>query len=362
MRDLLEHAPCGFLRVADDGMIRYANQTLGGMLKTEADALVGRHVDRILTPGARIFYQTHVFPMLRAHSSVHEIYLSLLGDDGGDVPVLLNATRRLEGDEGLCDWVAVPMRRRYEFEEQLQAARRDAENANQAKSRLLSIVSHDIRTPLNAMTLGIDALGSEALGPMTPNQRRVLDRVTRAGESAERLVTQLLTYSTLQSHPRELSLEAVSLQPLLEEARGMLEPRAVDSGLRLEVQACPEFTVLADGARLLQVLLNLLTNAIDHTPEGGSVSLACQGGAGVAGFNVRDTGCGIPEDRLEDVFAPFVQLSSPRAAGTGGVGLGLAISSDFVRAMGGELTVESLSGRGSTFRVMLPVPAPADAA
>ena len=120
MDDLLESAPCGFLRLADDGTILLTNATLRTLCGYDPEGLEQQHIDVLLTPGARIFYQTHVFPLLRMHGHVDEVYLSLRTARGEDLPVLLNAVRReREAEMGVSDWIVVVIRRRNQFEEEL---------------------------------------------------------------------------------------------------------------------------------------------------------------------------------------------------------------------------------------------------
>ena len=141
MDELLNTAPCGFLAFADDGRILLANRTLLGWLGREPDTTVGRHVECLLPPGGRIFYQTHFFPLLRLHGRAEEIYLSLRGANGGDVPVLANAVRAERDGAPVNDCVFVPMRQRRRFEEEILAAKREAEQANRAKDALIEELS-----------------------------------------------------------------------------------------------------------------------------------------------------------------------------------------------------------------------------
>src|SRR5919107_800198 len=126
MDELLNNAPCGFLAFADDGHILTANATLLGWLGRGGDELVGRHVENIFPPGGRIFYQTHFFPLLKLHGRAEEIYLSLRGAGGEDVPVLINAARRERADSQVNECVFVPMRQRRRFEDEILAAKREA--------------------------------------------------------------------------------------------------------------------------------------------------------------------------------------------------------------------------------------------
>jgi len=154
MDELLDTAPCGFLAFADDGVIQTANATLLGWLGRGEGGLAGRHVESILPPGGRIFYQTHFFPLLKLHGRAEEIYLSLRGVGGAAVPVLANAARRERGGSAVNDCVFVPMRQRRRFEDELLAAKREAEEANLAKDALIEELSTPVITVWEGVLLG----------------------------------------------------------------------------------------------------------------------------------------------------------------------------------------------------------------
>jgi anti-anti-sigma regulatory factor len=159
MDELLNTAPCGFLAFADDGTIIKVNATLLNWIGRDAGDLTGRHVETILPPGGRIFYQTHFFPLLKLHGRAEEIYLSLRGTDGGEVPVLANAVRRERGGAVVNDCVFVPMRQRRRFEDEILAAKREAEEANRAKDALIEELSTPVITVWDGVLL-VPVIGS----------------------------------------------------------------------------------------------------------------------------------------------------------------------------------------------------------
>ncbi|MDX1419215.1 MAG: HAMP domain-containing sensor histidine kinase [Rubricoccaceae bacterium] len=353
MDPLLDTAPCGFFSVNDDGTVVRANATLRNYLG--AETLVGHHVDALLSRGAKIFYQTHVFPLLRVEGEVNEVYLSLRTAGGDDLPVLLNATRHTGNDGAVNDAVVVPMRRRNQFESELLQAKHAAEEASRARARFLSVLSHDLRAPLSAINLAAHMLAEEALGPVTDAQRRDLDRIRESSAYVLRLVTDLLNFSRVDAGRVTVRVRATALSDVLDRATDIVEPLAAEAGVAfIRTPQAATGAVLADPERLQQVLLNLLTNAVKFTDPGGHIRVETEETDDLVRLHVRDTGRGIAPEEIERVFEPFVQLAQPDDAPRDGAGLGLAISRELVRAMGGDLTVESVLGEGSSFTIALP--------
>lgn len=353
---LLNDAPCGFVSLADDGTMLAANETLAAMLGFARAELTGAHVQTILPPGARLFYNTHVFPLLKMHGRVEEIYLALRDTNGRDVPVLLNAVRREREGRGVSDCVFVRMSQRHAYEDQLLQARRLAEEASEAKARFLSMMSHDVRTPLTAIQGYADLLASGFYGPLSEQQQEPARTIKDAAREVGRLLDDILAFAKLESGKVEVHLQTVPLADAVARAETLIRPRVEQANLSFEAALCgDDLAASADPDRLQQVLLNLLTNAIKFTPPGGKVSVSCDRADDRVLIRVRDTGVGIARDQLEHIFDPFVQLSTqPEDPTQRGVGLGLAISRDLARAMGGELTADSTPGQGSVFTIDLP--------
>ncbi len=247
--------------------------------------------------------------------------------------------------------------RRKAQERALADARRVAEMeaANRAKSEFLTTLSHELRTPLNAIGGYADLLVLEVPGGLNETQRQYLERIKTSQQHLLALVNDLLNLSRLEAGTLEYDLGPVPVLRLLVDLEAMILPQARTKGITFEVANCPpDATVWADAARTQQILLNLLSNAVKFTPEGGRISLACSIGKEQVGISVLDTGPGIPEDKLESIFEPFVQLGRSLTNTREGLGLGLAISRDLAHAMSGDLKVSSRVGEGSTFTLILP--------
>lgn len=236
-----------------------------------------------------------------------------------------------------------------------ERARRDAEEANRAKSSFLAVMSHELRTPLNAIAGYADLLLAGVAGELNPGQVEQVQRIRQNEEQLLSLINDVLDFARVEAGRLNYVIEDVALDDALRAAESATSPLIHARRLTLERTPCPAgLTVRADPGRLRQVLLNLIGNAAKFTPAGGRITLACDAEGDIARIHVTDSGPGIPADRLEAVFAPFVQADTPLTRKHGGIGLGLAISRDLARAMNGDVTVHSVPGQGSTFTVTLP--------
>ena len=240
---------------------------------------------------------------------------------------------------------------------EVDEARGEAEQANRAKSQFLTTMSHELRTPLNAVIGYAQLLQLGVRGTLNAAQEEDVERIRRSGQHLLSLINDVLNFAKLEAGQVEFRTAPVPLAPLLREVVELIAPQLEAKGLRYAIESCdPMPTPLADGEKMRQILLNLLVNAIKFTEVGGHVTLSCDGAAdGVARIVVRDSGRGIAADQLARIFDPFVQVDRHLTESSQqGVGLGLAISRDLARAMGGELRAESVEGAGSVFTLELP--------
>jgi signal transduction histidine kinase len=216
-------------------------------------------------------------------------------------------------------------------------------------------MSHELRTPLNAIAGYTQLLEMGIRGPLTPEQQTDLSRIKRSQEYLLGLIEQVLIFTQLEAHKVAIHLEDVRLDDVVRDAETMVKPQIEAKGIRFSyAERIPDLVVRADRAKTQQILLNLITNGAKYTNPGGRVTVSARSRNGTALVSVADTGPGIPEQMLAHIFEPFVQLDRRLNQPREGVGLGLTISRDLARAMGGDLFVDSTIGVGSTFTLMLP--------
>jgi PAS domain S-box-containing protein len=384
---MLDDAPCGFLSFADDGTIELVNGTLLRMLGYERDEIVGTHVESILTVGSRIFYQTHLFPLVSLQGHAEEVFILLKPKTGGDVGALLNAVRRKRGDHFVTDCVLMQVHERRKFEdallrakktaeeasaelqdanarleeqaEELQRQRALADDANRAKSTFLAVMSHELRTPLNAIGGYAQLLELELHGPITDAQREALDRIVRSQRLLLRLVNDVLNLARIEAGRVNYQFADLPLAGLVGSVMPMIDPQLGAKSITCEIEIDPDLVVRADREKVEQIVLNLLTNALKFTPVGGRVKIGAESrreDPDWVHLHFEDTGVGITPEMQAKIFEPFVQVDTGHVRRAEGTGLGLTISRDLARGMGGDLTVESSPGVGSTFTLSLPTP------
>jgi len=240
------------------------------------------------------------------------------------------------------------------------AAMDRAESANRAKSDFLGMMSHELRTPLNAIGGYVDLIAMELRGPVTAAQRKDLDRIRVSQRYLLGLINDLLNLTKIGNESVAYEITDVNAYEVLQASVTMLEPLFGQKGLIFEGVFCDvSIYALGDRDKVIQILVNLLSNSMKFTSANGHIRIDGEESRDGVMLRVTDTGMGMADEKLATIFDPFVQVSDTLTGKYAGMGLGLAISRDLARAMGGDLTVRSILGAGSTFTLSLPRPAAA---
>jgi PAS domain S-box-containing protein len=386
---ILQNTNLAVIAVGLDDRITVFNRAAELMLRYRADEVVGRY-----TPA--IFHEPHevaaratelsrrlgqpvaigmpVFTTLPKLGQTDECEWTYIRKDGRRVPVRLSivALRDAAGDVAGYVGVAADITERRRDMEALRKSKEEAEEATRVKSAFLATMSHEIRTPMNGV-IGMTSLLLDT--ELTEDQREFTEVIRVSGETLLVVINDILDYSKIESGKMDFESQPIDLQEALESTIELLALRAQEKQLDLMFFIEPDVPrwIYGDLARLRQILVNLLSNAIKFTPWGEvflyvkcvdeiaipddvrdmSTSITIE-------FSVRDTGIGIPQDKIDKLFAAFTQVDSSVSRKFGGSGLGLVISRRLAEGMGGEMWVHSRVGEGSTFAFTLPTsPAPA---
>ena len=348
--------------VGFDGVLVRSNRAAAALLGAEPSALVGRTWSDVV-----LSMDPDPSSILRGvtHRSVRDVETKIgtrwfsvstshaHGEQASDalvVCVMTDVTSRHAAQEER----ELLLQRSEHARAEADAARAEAESANRAKSDFLAIMSHELRTPLNAIGGFTDLIALGVRGPVTDEQTHDLDRIRRSQRTLITLINSLLSFAKLESGSLHYAVEDVEINDALEAAMETMDSQIRAKGLRFLMHRCSSVRASADPDKLQQILLNLLSNAMKFTDGGGTITLSCEPADDRVLIRVHDTGRGIPADKIGRIFDPFMQVDQRLMREQQGVGLGLAISRDLARGMGGDLTVVSTLGHGSTFTLQLP--------
>jgi PAS domain S-box-containing protein len=350
---LVEVSPAAIVVMDAAERVTGWNPAAAALFGYTSDEAIGRTIDELVVPDDLREESREVTVEALGEGRTRRI-TRRTGKDGRLVDVEMELVPlRFEGDN--AGFYAI-----YHDITELQRAREEAEAATQAKSAFLATMSHEIRTPMNAVIGMTDLLlGTD----LTPEQREFAEVVHTSGDALLHVIDDILDYSKIEAGKLDLEREPFNLRDCVEGALDIVAPRAWEKELELGclIDDDAPAGIVGDEARLRQVLLNLLSNAVKFTEQGEVVVLvdAEETGAGTyeVELAVRDTGIGIPADRMDMLFTSFSQVDASTTRRFGGTGLGLAISKRLVELMGGTISVESEQKKGSTFRISLPVTA-----
>jgi PAS domain S-box-containing protein len=381
-RTLFDFAPDPYLVTDETGIIEEANAAAAELFGVPGTLLVGKSLASFVDLQTRSEFRAHLLGMLTTER-VDKWVIETRVRDGRVISVEANVATlesREPGGKSLC-WLLHDMSERKETEQSMQAlnrslnarvaqrtrelelalageqaARKDAEAANRIKSELFARLSHEFRTPLHAVSGYLEILQQNIHGRLNEEQRKDVDRIHQAQDHLLALVNMILDFAKLEGGPIELSMAEIPIEETLRVAESLVAPQFAKKGVAYAHRpGDASLSVFADREKVQQIIVNLLANAVKFTPAGGSVDLEWRVEDETLVVRVRDTGAGVPDDKIEQIFEPFVQLRAPGSLPGGGTGLGLPISRDLARAMGGDVTATSTLGVGSVFTLTLPL-------
>jgi PAS domain S-box-containing protein len=362
---ILDGVPEGITVQSDDGRLVYANQAAArSMGFPDSTTLMSTPIAEILRRFEVLDEAGRPLPIerlpgrraLAGEEAPSELMCYHLRATGEARWVRVLASRLPPGRDGhaLAVNVMQDVTERIEYEQRLEQARAEAEQASAAKTQFLAVVSHELRTPLNAISGFTELLRMQVPGQLNDSQRDYLSRIESSARHLTGLIEQILTFSRIETGREDLDLEVIDAGTVVREVFDLLESLAQRKGLTLERSTSDDpVLVRVDVPRTRQILLNLVGNAIKFT-DAGSIRLETEldGSHGIV--HVVDTGLGIPAAEVERIFEPFTQVDSSATRRIGGTGLGLAVSRQLARLMGGDIAVESTPGVGSRFSLRVP--------
>ncbi|MBN1286200.1 MAG: PAS domain S-box protein [Anaerolineae bacterium] len=361
LRTLIDNLPDLILAKDIEGRFTLANVALAELAGVPApDDLIGRREADFVAPEAAAQFEAAEQELFQTGSPINQVEHT--ADAKGDDKWVMTTKVPLRDKTGAITGLVGIGRDITELKrtaDELRRAKEEAEAASRAKSTFLANMSHELRTPLNAIIGYSDLLLQEVYGPLGERQRDRLERLNRSGRHLLDLIADVLDLSKIEAGKMELYLETFALAPVIDDVAETVRPMMDDHRNTFEVELLPHDLgdIHADRTKVRQVLANLLSNAAKFT-EDGSVALTArrerENEVEWVVFAVADTGIGIMPEQVEELFRPFTQADSSATRRYGGTGLGLAISRRFCRMMGGDITVTSVPGTGSTFTVRLP--------
>jgi len=381
-RTLFDFAPDPYLVTDEAGTIEEANAAAAELFGLPAALLVGKPVANFVEAHRRPEFRAHLIGLLTAER-LDKWMIETRIRDGRAVTVeatVATLENRDQGGKSLC-WLLHDISERQATQESMhalnrslnarvaqrtrelelalageQSARKEAEAANRIKSELFARLSHEFRTPLHAVSGYLEILQQNIHGGLNEEQRKDVDRIHQAQEHLLALVNMILDFAKLEGGPIELSMAEIPIEETLRVAESLVAPQFAKKGVTYAHRpGDSSLSVFADREKVQQIIVNLLANAVKFTASGGAVDLEWRIEDETLVVRVRDTGAGIPDDKVEQIFEPFVQLKAPGSLPGGGTGLGLPISRDLARAMGGDVTATSTIGVGSVFTLTLPL-------
>ena len=362
LEEILRIAPDAVISTDADGAIQLFNRSAETLFGYDAEEVLGKPME-ILMPE---YFRNHHRLLVEDFSRSKDNYRTMdrrqdiyaLRRDGSEFPAAASVTKTDIQGERIFTVMLRDITEGKEAEKNMVSAKEEAEAANRSKSDFLAAMSHDLRTPLNAILGFAEIISLQQFGQHSDKYPEYAHDIKTSGELLLALVNDILDLSAIEAGKKSLSKETVSLPEVVRECFPIIEERAKSYGVTLVMDIPEDLPQLfADKMATKQILLNLLTNAVKFTPEGGVVTLRASAMNAHHIIEVSDTGTGIPVDKLETITAPFVRGQMDPHKTQEGTGLGLTIVKSLVDLHDGELEITSSLDEGTTVNVMFPITA-----
>ncbi|MDP2215794.1 MAG: PAS domain S-box protein [Methanolobus sp.] len=351
-RSLIEQSNDAIFINRLDGRIIDVNSRACKMMGYTPEQLKRMSVIDLMVPDERE-NGSQVLETFKKQGSVHG-ETRYLTSKGNILDVEISASV-LEGYEDIAQAVVRDITERKKAEDIMLLAKIEAESANRSKSEFLASMSHELRTPLNSIIGFSDMLSEGYAGPLSDIQRKYTQYISTSGKYLLTLINNILDIAKIESGKMELEPEHFTMDEVFEDAEKLAGHLARKKNIKLQIQKLENIELVADKIKIKQIIYNLLSNAIKFTPEHGKVNLLASVNHNRIKISVRDTGIGISEEDLDRLFLPFKQIDSQLSRQYNGSGLGLSIVKKLVELHGGDISVESKVGEGSTFAFTIPL-------
>ena len=359
LTEIFNIAPEAVITIDRDMNIQLFNQGAERIFGYGADEVLGQPLDMLIPERSRKVHQKHI----DGFDNSGDVYrlmdqrteIAGLRKDGTEFPASASVSKLEIGGEKIFTVMMHDITERKHAQVIMMDAKREAETANRAKSEFLAAMSHEFRTPLNAILGFADILSHQYFGPIDDKYKEYAEDIHASGEHLLTLVTEILDLSTIEAGKQSLVKEKLSTMEIVGECERIIEEKARSLGIDLITKVPRDLPPLfADRQAIKQILLNLLSNAVKFTPEGGKITVSVKASKKNTTLKVADTGKGIPSEKIPKLTDPFTRADSDPYLTEKGWGLGLTITKSLVELHDGTLDIQSKVGKGTTVTVTMP--------
>ena len=359
IRAILETAVDAIITINEEAIVQSFNPAAEGLFGYSASEVIGHNVKMLVPEPYHSQHDTYVANYVR--TGVKKIIgigreVKAQRKDGSVFPISLSVGEARLGEYRLFTGIIHDITDVKKAEKTLKKANERLEKLNEMKSEFISVVSHDLRTPLTSIKNAVSLLVTEKAGKLNETQAKFMSMAERNIDRLARLINDLLDLSRMEASKMQLQLAEVDIKRIIEQAVETFKSRADDKAIILGTDLEEDLPIVyVDSDRIEQVFANLLDNALKFTPEGGKITISARKIEDKVEVSVEDTGVGLSEGNRQHIFDQFYQTEDTLSRKTGGTGLGLSIVKQLVEAHGGKISLESEAGKGTRFFFALPV-------